>query len=502
MSKKQKQTEKKQTDNIKLNKRSGFNHRFNDLLVWFQEKKLRWIGALILLSVLIFLVINQLAGRNNISDEYQTAVVERGDLIAIVGATGIVEAKQTADLNWQTTGRVANVYFATNDKVNAGEILADLADNTLPQSVILAQADLVTAKKALDDLLSSGTEGAETYKRLLQTEKDLRVAEDERDQWNYNGADWDRIYEARSAFLRLEEELKDDQAAFDLLIELPTDNPERVKAKEALDKTRFDRDKALRNLNYIFGKAYDQQVAEDFADYEIALSKLEDVQRDWERVKDGPNVDDISAAEARVAAAEATVSLGWLEAPFNGTVTRAFLKAGDEVSSGTPGFRIDDLSELFVKVNISEVDINRVRRGQAVDLSFDAVGAKNYQGEVTEVSSVGVDDGGGVDFEVTLKIVDPDDQVRPGMTAAVNIVVSEIKDVLIVPNRAVRLVDSQRVVYLLKDGKLEETEVKVGASSDTQTQISEGNVAEDDLVVLNPPSFFQTNGGPPPFVRR
>jgi HlyD family secretion protein len=135
-------------------------------------------------------------------------------------------------------------------------------------------------------------------------------------------------------------------------------------------------------------------------------------------------------------------------------------------------------------------------------LTFDAVAGKTFQGEITQVSSVGVDNGRGVDFEVTVRIVDPDDQVRPGMTAAVNIVVSEINDVLIVPSRAVRLNNGQRIVYLLKDGRLTEVLVSTGASSDTETQITEGDLVEGDLVVLNPPSFFQTNGGPPPFVRQ
>jgi HlyD family secretion protein len=113
-----------------------------------------------------------------------------------------------------------------------------------------------------------------------------------------------------------------------------------------------------------------------------------------------------------------------------------------------------------------------------------------------------VDNGRGVDFEVTVIIVDPDDQVRPGMTAAVNIVVSEIKDVLIIPSRAIRLNNGQRVVYLLRDGRLKEVQISTGASSDTEAQITQGDLAEGELVVLNPPSFFQSNGGPPPFVRQ
>jgi len=471
------------------------------VISWLKAKKIRWIGSLVLLAIVLLLGINSLLNRDGSDSEYQTTPAQKGDLIAIVGATGIVEPRQTVDLNWQTSGRVENVYFTTNNVVKKGELLADLADNTLPQSVILAQADLVNSKRELDDLVNSTTESSQKYQDLLQAEKELRTAKDDRDQWNYSGASWDRIYGARSKFIQLEEELKRYEEEYLAVSDLAVDNPQRETAKEALDDARFTRDKALRELNYILGRPYNREVADDFAAYDVALSKLEDAQREWGRVKDGPNPDDVSAAEARVAAAEATVSLGWIEAPFNGTITRAEPKVGDYVTNGTPSFRIDDLSELYVKVDISEVDINRVQIGQNVDLTFDAVAGRTFHGEVTQVSSVGVDNGRGVDFEVTVRIVDPDDQVRPGMTAAVNIVVSEINEALIVPSRAIRLKNGQRIVYVLNDGRLTEVLVSIGVSSDTETQITEGDLAEGDLVVLNPPSFFQANGGPPPFVR-
>jgi len=472
------------------------------MIQWFKEKSIRWIAVILLFLIAGFFIINSLRNRSKASDTYQTAVVERGDLIAIVGATGVVEAKQTTELNWQTTGRVDHVYASVNSLVKAGEILADLADNTLPQSVILAQSDLVTAQKNLEDLINSNTSSAEAYRNLLSAESDLRDAKENRDDWNYNGANWDRINSARSEFIRLEEELKVFQSDYKLVVDLPASDSKRIEAKSVLDKAQLARDKALRKINYIMGKTYDRPVAEDFADYDLALSKVQDAQREWERVKAGTNKDDISAAEARVAASEATVSLGWLEAPFNGTVTRAYPKVGVEVATGTQGYRIDDLSELFVKVNISEVDINRVTIGQPVELSFDAVNGKTYKGEVTEVASVGIDNGSGVDFEVTLKILEPDNQVRPGMTAAVNIIVNEIKNILIIPNRAIRLKDGQRIVYILAGEQLKETKVEVGSSSDTQAEILGGELKEGDVVVLNPPALFQTNGRPPSFVRR
>jgi len=470
---------------------------FHKIVTWFKEKKVRWIIPLIVILLVGFLAFRGMQAQKSALEAYQTMPLERGDMTVIVGATGTVRANQTAELTWQTTGRVESVNVKVNERVKAGDILADLVDNTLPQSVILAQADLVDAKKALEDLINSNTESAEAYAALLEAEQTLRDEEDDRDQWNYNEADIDRVNDARAKFIAAEEEYKLYKTAYEAVKDLPSDDPRYVKAKKERDEYKLVRDKALRTLNYLLGKAYGQQVAEDFAAYDIAEAKLDDAQREWDRVKSGPNAGDISAAEAKVAAAEATVSLGWLEAPFNGTVTQANPKVGDQVSEGTLGFRLDDLSQLFMDVEISEVDINRVAVGQKAELTFDAISSTVYTGEVTEVSSVGVDTGSGVDFTVRLKILDPDEQVRPGMTAAVNIVVSQATDVLTVPSRAVRLKDGQRVVYILKGGVIQPVEIEIGSTSDTSIEIAAGDINEGDLIVLNPPAELNMfTGGP------
>lgn len=491
-------TEKKSTE--KKNRFSVLSVLKN-IFQWFKAKPIRWIGTLLLIVVIVFLVNNSIRTKNAALEAYQTIKLERGDLVVIVGATGIVEANQTAELTWQTTGRVESVSAKVNDQVIAGEILADLADNTLPQSVILAQADLVTAQKELEDIINSDTDSAEAYANLLEAEQDLRDAEDDRDQWNYNDANIDRINNARAEFIALEEELKIYKSAYNAVYDLPAEDLQRVKTKEERDEAQLIRDKALRTLNYILGKAYGQQVAEDFADYNVSQAKLDDTQREWDRVKNGPNAADISAAEAKVAAAEATVSLGWIEAPFNGTITQAYPKVGDQISSGTSGFRVDDLNQLYMDVEISEVDINRVKVGQKAELTFDAISAKTFTGKVTEVATVGEDFGSGVDFIVTLKIIDPDEQVKPGMTAAVNIIVSEETNILTIPNRAVRLNDGKRIIYVLRNGALQEMEIGVGASSDTSIEIVSGDVQEGDLIVLNPPFEFDMNGGQTTFGR-
>ncbi len=139
-------------------------------------------------------------------------------------------------------------------------------------------------------------------------------------------------------------------------------------------------------------------------------------------------------------------------------------------------------------VEVSEVDINSVEVGQPATLSFDAILDKDYHGEVVEVAKAGTNVNGVVNFKVTIELTDADADVKPGMTAAVNITVEEIDNVILVPNRAVRLLDGQRYVYLMVNGVPQKTEVSLGSSSDTMSVLAGGDVSEGDLIILNPPA--------------
>jgi HlyD family secretion protein len=85
------------------------------------------------------------------------------------------------------------------------------------------------------------------------------------------------------------------------------------------------------------------------------------------------------------------------------------------------------------------------------------------------------------------------------MTSAVNIVIEQIDEALLIPNRSVRVVDGERVVYTLNDGMLEPAPVTLGASSDLYSEVIDSDLQAGDTIVLNPPSMLIQGGfgGPP-----
>jgi HlyD family secretion protein len=141
------------------------------------------------------------------------------------------------------------------------------------------------------------------------------------------------------------------------------------------------------------------------------------------------------------------------------------------------------------------VDINNITVGQSVTVTFDAVQGKSYKGQVSRISQAGDSTGSGVNFTVTVELTESDELVKPGMTAAVNITVREVQDALLVPNRAVRQVNGKRVVYILKDKLPVMVEIRLGATSDSNSEVVGGDLKEGDLIINNPPSIASPFGG-------
>jgi HlyD family secretion protein len=189
-----------------------------------------------------------------------------------------------------------------------------------------------------------------------------------------------------------------------------------------------------------------------------------------------------------------------IKAPFAGKITSLDIQPGDQVSTGTTAFRIDDLSQMLVDLEISEIDVNSIEVGQEVIYSFDAIPGSEYHGRVSEIGTVGNSAQGVVEFKVTTTLTDADEKIKAGMTAIAEIVVEEYENTLLVPNQAVRVVDGNRIIYILApDGSVAEKTIELGAQSVVYSQVIGGELKAGDKIILNPTELttFQAGQGGP-----
>jgi len=455
------------------------------------------IGIIVLAVVAVFFINKR--NSSTAATQYQTSKAEKGTLTATIGATGTVHSNQTAVLAWQTTGTIGAIKVQPGDQVQAGDILATLEKTSLPQNVILAQADLVTAERNLDNLKTSTTASAQAQLDLVNAQKTYDNAKATLDNLlsANKGGNTPDVQNAQAQVVLAQQRLTGAQTYFDYVKNLGQDDPNYAQGFSALYNAQKALKSAQNNLNYYLLVPSGRDLAEAKAKADLASAELKDAQREWDRLKNGPDANDIASAQARVDSAQAALNLAGISTPFAGTVTEVNGMIGDQVSPGTQAFRIDDLSHMQLDVQVSEVDINSVQIGQPVALTFDAILGKSYNGKVVEVAQAGDSVQGAVNFTVTVELTDSDANVKPGMTAAVTITVKQVNNVLLVPNRAVRLVNDQRVVYILVNGLPQEVKVTLGASSDTTSEVISGDLKAGDLIILNPPStlFTQPSGG-------
>ncbi|MBN1264056.1 MAG: efflux RND transporter periplasmic adaptor subunit [Anaerolineales bacterium] len=463
-------------------------------------KRWKWIAIILVVLVGGFFAIRQVrsANVNGQAAQYETVIAEKGALTAIVGATGVVEADQSADLVFETDGTVESVLVELGTVVEKDQILAVLVESSLSSQIILAQADLIDAQRALDNLMVTGLSRAQAQEALAQAMDALDRAEYswQVQQKGYR-ANGEVIARAEANLVLAQNQVDRAQHEYSRVSNLPDDNSQRALARANLADARLNRDSILRSLNWYNGEP--DEIEQALLDASVALSEaqLNQAEREFERWQDGVPEEEIIRIQAQIAAAQSLLDMTVVKAPFAGTITRVSVAQGDLASIGSPAFRVSDLEHQVIQVEISEVDINSIEVGQPVQLDFDAVLEKTYQGEVIEVGMEGVETQGVINFLVKVETLDTDERIRPGLTAAVNIIVNQLDNVLLVPNRAVRVVDGERVITILKDGILEQVPVILGASADQYSEVAGGELQVGDIIVLNPPTSFGPNHGGP-----
>jgi len=467
--------------------------------------KRKWIvlgAAVVVVTVGALVYRRWAAARQSDAEAVQTATVERGTVTSAVDVGGAIEVPRSASLVWRTSGVVGTVQVGVGDVVHEGDVLMELDPGSLEASILQAQAELLDAQQQLDELLAgpNAQDLAAAELRLANAQDSLREAEYNRMvQQQGNRASSDTIAAARANLVLAEAEVERAQDQYGDVSSNPENDTARASALIRLVEARQRRDSAQRTLNWYLGHPTEIQQALLDAEVATAEAELGAAQTALDKLQNGHDPVEEAAARARVAAAQATVDQARLVALFDATVVAVDSSAGDPVSNGSAGLTLADLSHYEVQLSVSELDVESIAVGQEATLTLDAVPGQTFAGRVAYVPLVGASTQGVVTYPVTVVVEDLDPAIRPGMTAAVSIIVERHEDVLTVANRAIRVSGGQRTVTVLYEGETISVPVTLGLVGDTTSEIAEGALKEGDVVVLNASSASQSNtvfGGP------
>lgn len=415
-----------------------------------------------------------------------TGTVEAVSMSTTVESSGSISAKQLVTLSWETSGIVGTVNVKSNEEVSKDQVLMTLDPSTAPSDVIQATVTLVSAKQALEDAQQSNTAKAQAEVALANAQSAYYTALG--NYWNRNTTQGTEsnitIYTAKLQLA--ENKVYDLQKYYDSLGELADNDSTKAQALINLTQAKEDRDSIKATLAYYQANPDTLDVQSLTADLDLAKAQLEDAQRAYDRVKDGPNPDDISAAQAKVDAAQATVNMLSIIAPFDGEVVAVETQEGDQVSQGDSAIIIVNRSMLYVDVQVDETEISRVAIGDTATVTFDALPDISATGKVTFINPVGQSSSGVVNYTVRVQLDESNPDILLGATATVSIDTGAAEQLLTVPVAAVQTDDSgnEYVIRVNSDGSTEQVSVVSGTVTGTSVVVK-GDLSAGDTVELN-----------------
>lgn len=394
-----------------------------------KRKKKWWLWTIPAVVVILLVVIVAVArGSGSKIDPSKLAKTTRGDIAKSVVATGKIQPITKVELKSKASGIVEKLYVDINQHVHTGQMLAQL-----DQQEILAQ---VAAQKAQ---LAAAEANVVTYKANIDQDKVAAAAPD----------------------------LPMYKSTYDRNVAMSNDG---IVSKQTLDDAQ---------RNYV--------AAENKRDSSVAQISVDKAK--------------LKQAEAQVQQAQASLdqlneqlSYTTLVSPMDGVVLSRDVEIGDAVSSilvlgstATLVMTLGDTTQVYVQGKVDEADIGSVYMGQPARIRVESFPNKSFNGKVTKIAPLGVEKDNVTTFEVRVSIDNPSGELKANMTANAEILITEHKNSLTVPEQAMIYDNQKNAFVFVPDPKQKEGQrkiaVKAGISNGSKTEILDG-LKEGDTVVL------------------
>ena len=505
------------------------------------RKGRKWVRRIVILAVVAlgaywFFLRPKQSGAP-VMGQYTPDTVQRRSLTTAVSGTGTVTPIESYYLKPLVTGEVLEAPFEVGDRVEKGDVLYRLDAKDAEMSIQQAELTVRQAQKSYDDLAANLTVragGAGVVQKVLVQRGDLvspgtPIAEIA-DTSNltvvlpFHSADAQGIAPGQSAQVTVAGTLETLPGTVESVSTADLVGTGGALVRHV--KVRVSTPGALTSANSATAQVGDIACAGG-ANFEEALRQTVVAQASGEvtgvsvtagsAVSAGStlvslggtaaqsSLEDLSIAleNARLSLQRAQDALEnyTITAPISGTVIEKNVKAGDNVNNIESGSLavIYDLSYLKLEMNISELDLSKVKGGQRVDITADAIPGEVFEGRVDRVSINGTTTNGFTTYPATILLEDYGG-LNPGMNVSADIVVEQVENALSIPAAAVQRGDTVLVPLegcLSPDGatvidptRTEERTVTLGGGDGEYVEITSG-LNEGDAVLVP----LQAQGG-------
>ena len=471
-------------------------------------------------------------GSDSSTPQYMTARIDKGNLRNTVTATGALQAVTTVQVGSQSSGTIAALYADFNSVVKKGQVIAQLDPAVAKAQVDQARANLEQARASLAQSRAAVT-NARAGITDAQAKNLAAKSTVQNNQAGVSGA------EANVAVLKAQQDdalslLKQQES----LLKAGVISPREYDVAQTGYKTAEARyNQAMAQLNQ--AKLSEQSAASAGIAQSQAAVEQSQAQVQQAEAQVQQNTAQLQQAQAALSLAELNLSHTTITSPIDGVVVSRDVNVGQTVAASLSAptlFTIaNDLTQMQVIANIDQADIGLVEQAKSVKFSVDAFPGREFDGKIAEMRLNPVNVQNVVTYNVVINVENPEQKLKPGMTANLTITIDERNNVLKVPNSALRftpqdanrqrtgagagqgqgqgqgrrrqqqqgdgaqgdggenrfapasapvLPGQRRVVWVLgQNGQPERRRITVGLSDGSATEVVDGDLNEGDMVI-------------------
>lgn len=494
------------------------------------EHKIISVIVLIALVVVCYFIFRSKA---NGETQYVTQVVSKGSITTNVTGTGQVEASDTIDLKPKATGSITYVGVKIGQNVKKGTLIASVDSRDAKMALLNAQISLAKLTKSPDTLtlLQKQNAVASAYDSGWNTVStyidDMTVMINNLDSI-YNGSGYlgyqntmglsttarAKVTQGENSYYDVKSNIDKLTGQYKTLSRASSSgdinnliNQAYLSSKimsNTIKNTQTAFNVVVDDLNYANSSNTNTTRTNISAWLDSSnnyvnslLSASNNIKESTQSLTDtntGADPLDIQSAQLSVESKQNAYNDTFIYAPFDGVIATLTAKVGED-SGSSVGTLITQ--QKLATISLNEVDIAKIKLGQKVNLTFDAIDGLSITGEVAEIDSVGTVSQGVVSYNVKISFDVNDPRVKPGMSVSATIITDSAQDVIVVPSSAIKT--SNGVSYIQTftaplatpitgaQGSPSavlptQTEVGIGLVGVTTTEITSG-LKEGDIIV-------------------
>ncbi|MBL8299506.1 MAG: efflux RND transporter periplasmic adaptor subunit [Rhodanobacteraceae bacterium] len=201
------------------------------------------------------------------------------------------------------------------------------------------------------------------------------------------------------------------------------------------------------------------------------------------------NKSDVATRKAEVDLARLGLSKCAVVAPFDGVVTRRWVKQGQLLKVNEVAFEVADFRELKARLRVPERASAALKSGQTVNYEADALPGERFLAEVERVSPV-VDAASGT-VDIVVAVDNSTGKLRPGLFSRLDIAYDTVAAAILVPKTALLTGDRENSVFIVRENKAQRVAIKLGYESGNSVQVLQGLSPGTDVVVAGQAALIE-----------